>query len=276
MSETYDHAFAHAVRQAATGLRTASKVDPEIEAAPLAAILRSDRALDADGLELLARMVTGDLRAPYAGRVPAGESILAHAVRRAGAAWRDAKDADPATTGAALAAILRNDRPQIGPGERALLADLVIGELRRGTSRPPTGAGHSQVVAVVQYYRAREHKASRRKPHIAKIVKYLKSRISRPNARKPKHTSMFNPAEYRARAEKQINPQEIVAMTAKKFSIKPGRVESCLSMMTEREAAIRQAHEEGKERERRRKRKRKIACRHKRKAVREREAATDT
>lgn len=152
MSAPFDLAFGHAVRLAATGLRTASGVDPEIEASPLAVILRSDRALDADGLELLGRLVTGDLRKM---RQPVGESILAHAVRRAGAAWRRSKDTDPATTGAALAERLRGNPDLLGPGERALLADLVMGELRKGQSAPPRGAGHSQVVAVVGAFRKR-------------------------------------------------------------------------------------------------------------------------
>ncbi|SEI03392.1 hypothetical protein [Paracoccus alkenifer] len=278
MSAPYDTAFAHAVRQAATGLRTVSKVDPETEAAPLALILHSDRALDADGLELLAQLVAGKLRKV---RQPAGESILAHAVRRAGAAWRAGKGADPATTGGPLADVLRAEverirhgaPSQVGPGERVLLADLVTGELRRGTARPPIGAGHPQVVAVVQYYHVRKHKAARRQPDIAKTVEYLKSRLGRPNARKPKHTSAFNPAEYRARAERWAGYVGIVTMIAAKFGITSRTVENYLSMMAGREAAIRQAHEEWKERECRRKRKRKIACRHKRKVVREREAA---
>ncbi|RWR28546.1 hypothetical protein D2T29_16695 [Sinirhodobacter populi] len=142
-----DTDFAHAVRLAATGLRTASGIDPEIEGAPLAAILCSDRALDPDALELLARLVTGNLRKVIP---PAGESIMAHAVRRAGTAWRKGKDADPTTTGAPLAAILRGDPARLGPGERALLADMVTGELRRGQSAPTKGAGHPDVLAVVE------------------------------------------------------------------------------------------------------------------------------
>ncbi|MCJ1902870.1 hypothetical protein MR829_21250 [Paracoccus versutus] len=152
MSVSYDLAFAHAVRQAATGLRTSSGADPEIEGAPLAEILRSDRTLDAHGLELLAQLVTGNLRKV---RQPAGESILAHAVRRAGAAWRRGKGADPLTTGAALASALRGDPARLGPGERALIADLVTGELRRGTSRPPKGAGHLHVETIVEAFRKR-------------------------------------------------------------------------------------------------------------------------
>lgn len=163
MNEPCDTGFAHAVRLAATGLRSTSKVDPEIEAAPLAMILRGDRVIDADGLELLARLVTGKLRAPYGGKVPQGETMLAHAVRRAGGAWRVGKGAHPATTGAALANMLRaeserirhGEPPQIGPGERTMLARLVAGELRRGTSRPMIGAGHPQVVAIVQAFRKR-------------------------------------------------------------------------------------------------------------------------
>lgn len=152
MSATYDTDFAHAVRLAATGLRTASGIDPEAEAAPLAAILRGDRALDADGLELLARLVTGDLRKV---KQFAGETVLAHAVRRAGIAWRKGKGADPAATGARLAAILRDAPARLGPGERGLLANLVTGELRRGTSRPGKGAGHQDVTKVAEVFRKR-------------------------------------------------------------------------------------------------------------------------
>lgn len=152
MSATYDTDFAHAVRLAASGLRTASGIDPEAEAAPLAAILRSDRALEVDGLELLARLVTGDLRKA---RARAGETILAHAVRRAGVAWRKGKDVDPATTGARLAAVLRDGSARLGPGERNLLADLVTGELRKGTSRPGKGAGHQDVTEAVEAFRKR-------------------------------------------------------------------------------------------------------------------------
>lgn len=150
MNASYDLAFAHAVRLAATGLRTASGIDPETEGAPLAAILRSDRPLDSDGLDLLARLVTGGLRKV---RPRPGETVLAHAVRRAGTAWRAGKDTDPAKTGAALAAALRGDPARLGAGERALLADLVTGEMRRGQNAPTKGAGHSHVVAVVQTFR---------------------------------------------------------------------------------------------------------------------------
>lgn len=152
MNASYDLAFGHAVRQAATGLRTAAGIDPEVAAAPLAAILRSGHALDPDGLELLARLVMGDLRKVHQ---PAGESILAHAVRRAGTAWRHGKRHDPAITGAALAATLRGDSAHLGPGERALLADLVTGEWRRGVNRPSKGAGNAQVAAVVEAFRNR-------------------------------------------------------------------------------------------------------------------------
>lgn len=150
MNVSYDLAFGHAVRQAAKGLRTAAGIDPEIAAAPLAAILRSGRALDPDGLELLARLVTGNLRKV---RQPVGETIMAHAVRRTGTAWRHGKRDDPAITGAALAAALRGDPAHLGQGERALLADLVTGEWRRGVNRPSKGAGHTRIAAVVEAFR---------------------------------------------------------------------------------------------------------------------------
>lgn len=160
MNAPYDLAFGFSVRLAATGLRTAPGVDPETEAAALATILLSDRTLDADGLELLARLVTGNLRKVHH---PAGESILAHAVRRAGVAWRHGKDADPAQTGAALAQVLRDDPDCLGPGERALLADLVTGEMRKGQHAPPKGAGHPEVVAVVRDFRRNIFEGNARK-----------------------------------------------------------------------------------------------------------------
>lgn len=169
-----DAAFAHAVRQAATGLRTASKADPEKECAPLAAILRSDRELDADGLELMAQMVTGNLRAPQD-----GETDFAREVRRAHATWarkgrakgrKGERDtyANRTTTGATLAAYLRaeveriqrGEPPQIGLGERVMLAEMLCPTPALATAaelrgKPPTGAGHSQVVAVVEAFRKR-------------------------------------------------------------------------------------------------------------------------
>lgn len=171
---SYDKAFGDAVRMAATGLRTTSRMDPEIEAAPLAAILRSDRALDADGLELLARLVTGNLRkiAPRA-----GESMLAHAVRRAGTAWRHGKDMDPATTGAVLAACLRSNHARLEPGERALLADLMTGDLRRGTSAPTKGPGHSQIVAVVEAFHRKIDAGTLRKNALIETASELRISI---------------------------------------------------------------------------------------------------
>lgn len=160
MSASYDLAFAHAVRLAATALRTSAGMDPEAEAAPLATILRSDGPLDPDGLELLARLVTGDLRKV---RPRVGETVLAHAVRRAGTAWRAGKDADPATTGAALAAALRSDPARLGAGERALLADLVTGEMRRGQNAPTKGAGHPHIVATVAAFRQKIEAGEARK-----------------------------------------------------------------------------------------------------------------
>ncbi|WP_126155285.1 hypothetical protein [Paracoccus haematequi] len=164
MNASYDSAFGDAVRRAATGLRTAAGIDPEIAAAPLAAILRSGRALDLDGLELLARLVTGNLRKV---RQPVGETIMAHAVRRAGTAWRHGKRDDPAITGAALAAALRGDPARLGPGERALLADLVTGEWRRGENRPSKGAGNRHVAAVVEAFRNRVSIGTARKVALA-------------------------------------------------------------------------------------------------------------
>lgn len=55
--------------------------------------------------------------------------------------------------GATLAAILRSDRP-LGVSERALLAELVEGELSRPHGRQPLGPGHPKVVSAVAEYRA--------------------------------------------------------------------------------------------------------------------------
>lgn len=54
--------------------------------------------------------------------------------------------------GAALAAILLSDRP-LGAGERALLAELVEGELSRPHGRQPVGLWSPEVVAAVKRYR---------------------------------------------------------------------------------------------------------------------------
>lgn len=145
MSAPCDLAFAHAVRRAAAGIRPKSGCDPEVAGEPAAALLRAGAAFGAVERELLAQMVTGALRKV---RQPPGETALARALREAGAAWRGGKEADPATEGAALASMLRTGM-ELRPGERELVAQMITGEWRRGSSRPPVGAGHPRVVEVV-------------------------------------------------------------------------------------------------------------------------------
>lgn len=231
-------------------------MDPETEAAPLATILRGDGPLDPDGLELLARLVTGDLRKV---RPRAGETVLVHAVRRAGTAWRAGKDADPATTGAALAAALRGDAACLGAGKRALLADLVTGDMRREWEKRKEqdnkekqkeqntsikGVGHPKVLAIVQFYRARESKAMRRRANEQSVAEYLTSRSRRMSARKQKHKSVFSPAEYLARSDKWSRRDECIKTTAEKFGIKPRTLENYLAMVEEREDWIQAASAE--------------------------------
>lgn len=152
MIQPYDTEFAHAVRQAATGIRPKAGVDLVPEAALLGTILCSERALDPHGLELLALAVTGQLR--KARLQPKGETMFAHAVRRASAAWRSGKGKSPAVTGDALAIMLRSGQPVLGAGERELLAELfapipptVHNELQ---GRPGKGVGHPDVAAVME------------------------------------------------------------------------------------------------------------------------------
>lgn len=156
----YDLDFAHAVRLAATGIRPKAGVDPEIEGAALARYLRGTHELDGQGLDLLAELVTGKLRTI---RQPVGETLLAHAVRLSGLAWRSGKDVDAETAGGALAGMLRDPATRIGVGERNLLADLVTGELRRGVSRPPKGAGRADITAVTAALRKQIDSGSLRK-----------------------------------------------------------------------------------------------------------------
>lgn len=150
MSAPCDLAFAHAVRRAAAGIRPKSGCDPEVAGAAAASMLRAGAALGAVERELLAQMATGALRKV---RQPPGETALAWALREAGAAWRSGKEVDPATEGAALASMLRTGM-ELRPGERELLAQMITGEWRRGSSRPPVGAGHPRVVEVVAALRA--------------------------------------------------------------------------------------------------------------------------
>lgn len=174
----YDKEFADAVRLAARGLRTGSHMDPATDTATvgLALYLRSDQPLHADGLELMARLWTGKLRASYGGKVLDNESEFARLIRDARRVWsrkgrikmrgkvqgkKKEIPVDPATTGVALAAMLHDPNRHIGPVEREWLADLVTGELRRGVSLPPKGAGHPKVIAAVQFFRARMRKAPR-------------------------------------------------------------------------------------------------------------------
>lgn len=162
-----DTDFSRAVRLAATGLDVAHQADPAIAGEALAAILRDDRPLDAHGMELLAQMVTGRLRKR---RQPDGESDLAQAVRSAGAAWRKAREANPAVTGVPLAAILRGDPSRLGAGERALLADLVTRGLRKSGGRPSMGAGHPQRVGMSEAFQAEIESGTKRKDAIDEII----------------------------------------------------------------------------------------------------------
>lgn len=150
MNAPYDLAFAQAVQRAAAGIRPKSGCDPEVAGEPAAALLRAGAALGAGERELLAQMAMGALRKV---RQSPGESALARALREAGAAWRGGKGADPGTEGAALASLLRGGA-ELRPGERELLAQMITGEWRRGSSRPPLGAGHPRVVEVVTALRA--------------------------------------------------------------------------------------------------------------------------
>lgn len=152
MTNTCDTSFAHAVRLAATGIRSKAGVDVIAEAGPLREILCGEQTLDPQGLELLALAVTGKLRKI---KQPSGEAKFAHAVRRASAAWRTGKYASPTIAGAMLADMLRSGEPALGLGERKELAELFapqtpssLQDTRMG--RPPKGAGHAEVVAVVQ------------------------------------------------------------------------------------------------------------------------------
>lgn len=154
MNGTYDIGFAHAVRRAARGVRPKPNVDVTTEGAALAAILRSEGEFDAHGLDLLAKLVTGKLRKI---KQPDGETMFAHAVRRAGAAFRKGKDVYPEVEGAVLAEMLRSGQPSLGPGERELLAQLATRsasalQLRELTldGTPPVGAGHPRVVRAVE------------------------------------------------------------------------------------------------------------------------------
>lgn len=262
----YDLEFRRAVQSAARGLRTGPYMDPMTDTGTvaLALYLRSNQPLQADGLELMARLWTGKLRASYGGKVLDNESEFARLVRDARRVWsrkgrikvfdkeqgkKKERPVDPATTGAALAAMLRDPNRHIGPGERELLAELVCPlpsmtdvALPAGAftlemkGTPPKGAGHPKVIAVVQFYRARMRKATRRKKNIAKIVDYLKDRANRPTARKQSHKSVFKHAEYLAQATRWVRDEEIIAATAEKFNVDTGEVENYVEMVEEREA----------------------------------------
>lgn len=155
MNTSYDIDFANATRRAATGIRPKSGVDVTVEGAPLRTILCSNRALDPCGLELLALAVTGRLRKVKL--PPKGETMFAHAVRRASAAWRSGKGGSPSATGDALAVMLRSGQPALGAGERELVAELFAPLSPNAANaldgRPWKGGGHADVVAVVKMLR---------------------------------------------------------------------------------------------------------------------------
>jgi hypothetical protein len=74
-----------------------------------------------------------------------------------GGAWRSGKGHSPNTIGDALAVILRSGQPALGAGERELLAELfapIPPDAHNAMEGGPwKGAGHSDVVAVVDILR---------------------------------------------------------------------------------------------------------------------------
>jgi hypothetical protein len=154
MTATCDTGFAHAVRLASTGIRPKARVDVTVEAGPLRTILCSDQMLYQNDLELLALAVTAKLRKI---KQPSGETMFAHAVRRASAAWRTGKNDSPIIAGAMLADMLRSGRPALGSGEREELAELFSPlaptAFNSFNGRPPKGAGQAKVVAVIKMLR---------------------------------------------------------------------------------------------------------------------------
>lgn len=84
----------------------------------------------------------------------AADVAFFHAIIRAGHAFVAAKGKDPEKEGAELAAYLLSDKP-LGPSERAMLADLVLGQWRRRPGAQPVTAGTPDVQEVVKALRAR-------------------------------------------------------------------------------------------------------------------------
>lgn len=198
MNYATDTEFAYAVRLAASGLRPKAGFDVAIEGAALRSILCSERPLDPDGLELLAQAVTGQLRKSR--KSPMGETIFAHAVRRASNAWRSGKGDVPISTGEALAGMIRTGKPVLGGGERVKLAELFapippdILDAREG--RPPKQAGNLDVVAVVATLRALLACGALRKNSIADTAKIHK-------------LSIRTVEEYEAKAKKREEETQI-------------------------------------------------------------------
>ncbi|WP_139214958.1 hypothetical protein [Palleronia marisminoris] len=104
--------------------------------------------------------------------------MFAHAVRRASAAWRSGKEDRPAEAGAILAGMLRSRQPPLGTGERELLAELFApqpaNEHDALAGRPPKGAGHPDVVAVMNHLQNEIAKSSLHKNALADTASHFK------------------------------------------------------------------------------------------------------
>lgn len=154
MSDIYnlrliDVGFSAAVRRAGRAAVAAKRHNPEVEGKELAEYLRSDRPLGSAERNTLGELVVGNWRKKARNNIECEFDVAAS---RAARALRYTENRNPEIEGEPLAKYLRSNFP-LGPAEREMLAELVVGNWRRHPFGKIVAAGQESVKEIVVEYR---------------------------------------------------------------------------------------------------------------------------